>query len=237
MELKAETLLVVVLHQKKIMKTILFLLTAFVITQVWSQQVTLTQENQTFTVGNKNAYVLSIPYASKVQIEDGLKSYLKDFGKVKSSKGENVVLLGKDKGISDKEFDVYARVMTAKDGSSIAVFAIDLGGAFMSSREHPNQSQGFEKSLLEFGKLAANTAIDEEIKIEQKVLKSLENDQKSLEEKLSEYEKDIINYNNQIKETEKKIGDVKSNQEKKKNDFKAQESKIELVEKKRKTLN
>jgi chromosome segregation ATPase len=127
--------------------------------------------------------------------------------------------------------------MTAKDGSPIAVFAIDLGGAFMNSREHPNQSQGFEKSLLKFGKLCVNTAIDEEIKAEQKILKSLENDQKSLEEKLSDYEKDIINYTNQIKETEKKISDVKSNQEKKKDDLKTQKSKIESIEKKRKTLD
>jgi hypothetical protein len=219
------------------MKSILIFFSVVLVAQVWSQQVSLTQENQTFTIGNKNAYVLSIPYASKIQIEEEVKSYLKEFGKVKSSKGENVVLLGKNESISDKPIDIYARVMTAKDGSPIAVFAIDLGGAFMNSREHPNQSQGFEKSLLKFGKLCVNTAIDEEIKAEQKILKSLENDQKSLEEKLSDYEKDIINYTNQIKETEKKISDVKSNQEKKKDDLKTQKSKIESIEKKRKTLD
>ena len=219
------------------MKSILIFFSVVLVAQVWSQQVSLTQENQTFTIGNKNAYVLSIPYASKIQIEEEVKSYLKEFGKVKSSKGENVVLLGKNESISDKPIDIYARVMTAKDGSPIAVFAIDLGGAFMNSREHPNQSQGFEKSLLKFGNLCVNTAIDEEIKAEQKILKSLENDQKSLEEKLSDYEKDIINYTNQIKETEKKISDVKSNQEKKKDDLKTQKSKIESIEKKRKTLD
>jgi hypothetical protein len=219
------------------MKSILIFFSVVLVAQVWSQQVSLTQENQTFTIGNKNAYVLSIPYASKIQIEEEVKSYLKEFGKVKSSKGENVVLLGKNESISDKPIDIYARVMTAKDGSPIAVFAIDLGGAFMNSREHPNQSQGFEKSLLKFGKLCVNTAIDEEIKAEQKILKSLENDQKSLEEKLSDYEKDIINYTNQIKETEKKISDVKSNQEKKKDDLKTQKSKIESIENKRKTLD
>ena len=219
------------------MKSILIFFSVVLVAQVWSQQVSLTQENQTFTIGNKNAYVLSIPYASKIQIEEEVKSYLKEFGKVKSSKGENVVLLGKNESISDKPIDIYARVMTAKDGSPIAVFAIDLGGAFMNSREHPNQSQVFEKSLLKFGNLCVNTAIDEEIKAEQKILKSLENDQKSLEEKLSDYEKDIINYTNQIKETEKKISDVKSNQEKKKDDLKTQKSKIESIEKKRKTLD
>ncbi|MBU3659797.1 MAG: hypothetical protein FGM14_08015 [Flavobacteriales bacterium] len=219
------------------MKSILFLVSVLMSMSVWSQQVSLIQENQTFTVGNKNAYVLSIPYASKIQIEEELKKYLKDFGKAKSSKGEYTVLLGKDKSISDKAFDIYARVMTAKDGSPIAVFAVDLGGAFMNSREHPNQSQGFEQSLLKFGKECASKAIDKEVETEKGALKALEKEQKSLEKELGSFEKDIENYNKRIKEAEKKISEIKAIQNKKKDAFKAQESKIESIEKKRKTLN
>ena len=219
------------------MKSILFFYSIVVVAQVWSQHVSLTQENQTFTIGNKNAYVLSIPYASKIQIEEELNSYLKEFGKAKSSKGEYSVLLGKDKRISDKAFDVYARVMTAKDGMPIAVFAVDLGGAFMNSREHPNQSQGFEESLMKFGKACGNKAIDEEIETEQKLLKALDKEQKSLEKELTNYENEIVNYNKSIKETEKKISDVKSNQNKKKEAYKSQESLIESIERKRKALN
>ena len=149
------------------------------VAQVWSQQVSLIQENQTFTIGVKNSYVLTIPYASKPLIEEELKSFLKEFGKAKDNKGEFKVLLGKNKKVSDKPFDVYARVVTGKDGLPIAVFAVDLGGAFMNSREHPNQSQGFEESLMKFGKACGNKAIDEEIETEQKVLNALEKEQKS----------------------------------------------------------
>jgi septal ring factor EnvC (AmiA/AmiB activator) len=119
----------------------------------------------------------------------------------------------------------------------IAVFAVDLGGAFMNSREHPNQSEAMERMLIKFGNDCANTGIDVEVNAEQKILQSLEKEQKSLEKGLSDYEKDIANYKEQIKETEKKISDVKSNQNKKKEAFKAQESKIEEIERKRKTLN
>jgi len=219
------------------MKSLLFFLFAFVLFGAKTQQVSLTQENQTFTIGNKNAYFLSIPYAGKAQIEEGLKSYLKEFGKVKAIKGEYKVLLGKDKNVSDKAFDIYALVITGKDGVSIAVFAIDLGGAFMTSRDHPNQSEEMEKSLKKFGTDCANNAIDGEIQAEQKILKSLEKEQKSLDKGLLSFEKDIENYKTSIKDTEKKIEAVKSNQNKKKDAVKSQESKIESIEKKRRTLN
>jgi hypothetical protein len=219
------------------MKTILFFLFAFLATQTWSQQVTLVQENQSFTIGIKNAYVLTIPYANKPLIEEELNSFLKEFGKPKDNKGEFKVLLGKDKKVSDKPFDVYARVMTGKDGLPIAVFAVDLGGAFMNSREHPIQSEAMERLLIQFGIDCANSGIDEQVNAEQKILKSLEKEQKILEKNLFGYEKDIANYKEKIKDAEKKISDVKSNQNKKKDAFKAQESKIEAIERKRKTLN
>jgi hypothetical protein len=168
-------------------------------------------------------------------IED--ESFLKEFGKPKENKGEFIVLLGKEKKVSDKPFDVYARVMTGKDGLPIAVFAVDLGGAFMNSREHPNQSEAMERLLIQFGIDCSNTGIDEEVKLEQKILKTLEKEQNNLEKGLSGYEKDIADYKEKIKETERKISDVKSNQAKKKDAFKAQESKIEAIERKRKTLN
>ena len=219
------------------MKSILFFVFAVVAAQTWSQKVSLIQENQSFTIGVKNSYVLTIPYASKPLIEEELKSFLKEFGKAKDNKGEIKVLLGKNKKVSDKPFDVYARVVTGKDGLPIAVFAVDLGGAFMNSREHPNQSEAMERLLIQFGNDCANTGINEEVKAEQKILQSLEKEQKDLEKGLSDYEKDIANYKEQIKETEKKISEVKSNQAKKKEAFKAQESKIELIERKRNTLN
>ena len=150
------------------MKSILFFCSIVVVAQVWSQQVSLIQENQSFTIGIKNAYVLTIPYASKPLIEEELKSFLKEFGKAKDNKGEIKVLLGKNKKVSDKPFDVYARVMTGKDGLPIAVFAVDLGGAFMNSREHPNQSEAMERLLIQFGNDCANTGINEEVKAEQK---------------------------------------------------------------------
>lgn len=219
------------------MKSILLFFSVTLITQVWSQQVKLSQQNQTFSVGSKNAYAISIPYATKTQVEDKLKDFLRDFGKSKSSKGEYVVLLGDNKSMGDKPFDVYAMVLTEKDGSQLAVFAVDLGGAFMNSKEHSNQSQAFEQLLVKFGKECANKAIDEEIEIERKELRSIEKDQQSLEKDLNNYEKDIENYKKLINETENKISDVKSNQVKKKDAFKTQEEKIESIEKKRKTLN
>ena len=219
------------------MKSILFFCSIVVVAQVWSQQVSLIQENQSFTIGIKNAYVLTIPYASKPLIEEELKSFLKEFGKAKDNKGEIKVLLGKDKKVSDKPFDVYARVMTGKDGLPIALFAVDLGGAFMNRMEHPNQSEAMERLLIQFGIDCANTGIDEEVNLEQKILKSLEKEQKNLEKGLSGYENEISDYKEKIKETEKKISDVKSNQAKKKEAFNAQVSKIEAIERKRKTLN
>ena len=49
--------------------------------------------------------MLSIPFATKEQVEDALKSLMKDWGKHKTHKEEHTVLIGSSKAVGDKTFD------------------------------------------------------------------------------------------------------------------------------------
>ena len=83
--------------------------------------------------------MLSIPFATKEQVEDALKSLMKDWGKYKTHKEEHTVLIGSSKAVGDKTFDAYA-VITEKKGEQFSIqFGIDLGGAFLNKQSWFNK--------------------------------------------------------------------------------------------------
>ena len=115
------------------MKKTLLLLFALISSVIsFSQEVVISESDYTFSLGNKSAIMVSIPFATKEQVEDALKSFMKDWGKHKSSKGEHTVIQGSSKAMGDKLFDAYA-VITESKGEQFSIqFGIDLGGAFLN---------------------------------------------------------------------------------------------------------
>jgi molecular chaperone DnaK (HSP70) len=192
--------------------------TLMTIQGVWAQtEISLREETQAFSLGSKNALVVTIPYANKDILEKELKSELKDWGgKYNSSKDEFSMMQGAPKFMESKAFDAYARILPGQDGALKVAFGIDLGGAFLSSREHSQQFTAMSNKIKEFAKRVSKASLDEVLKADQKNLESMEKAQKDLEKEKSSLEKDIEDYKKKIAEAEDKIKKNAENQGKQK---------------------
>ena len=202
-----------------------------------AQSISTSEKTESFSVGSKNAIVVNIPYGNADIVEKELKSELKDWGgKYNSSKGEQSTSQSSSKDMGDKNYDVYAKVISEKDGTVMVAFAVDLGGAYLSSREHSAQFNAMNAKIKKFAKRTAEKCIETEIDLENKVLKDLEKEQKNLVNDQESYEKSIEDYKKKISEAENKIQENKKLQETKNSEISIQSSKIGEVEKKKKNL-
>lgn len=218
------------------MKRSILLFSVFISGIVFCQSMRVKEGSMSTSKGSQSSFSIEIPFVDESFFQDELKSYMKDWGKCKENKGEYCVLLGEWKEYGKKTFDVYARYEKKNDNPVSVSFAIDLGGAFLNSRDHSAQYELFKKSIESFGRSCVSNYINSLLEKETKILKGLEKDQKELEEDKSDLEKEIEDYRKRIDDNLKKIDDNKANQEKKKDEIKNQSNKIQEIEKKKKDI-
>ena len=209
----------------------ILLITAISFGSFAQNDVKITEEMISYSVGSKNSIVVTIPYGKIDIVEKELKSEMKDWGgKYSSSKTEATTLQSSVKKMFDrKTFDSYAVVFTSGEDVKVAV-AIDLGGAFMTSKEHASQFSEMKDRLHKVAVTAAKASIKEEVKAEEKILSTFEKDQKSLEKDKESHLKDIEGYKKKIAESQAKIEENVILQTKKKEELKAQSEKIKALE-------
>lgn len=197
----------------------------------------VTVEEKTVNIdGSKEGFYVSIPYGNKKQIEQELKNELKDWGG-KYKDGDFVFVDDcKLKDMGKNTFDVYASVSDNPAGGAFVSIAIDLGGAFLNSKEHAEQAKIINARLQKFGITAAKNVVDEEIKAEEKVLEEREKELSDLEKEQEKLEKEIEDYNKKIADNEKAIEEAKKNQEAKKSEIKAQQDKVKAVQDKKEAV-
>lgn len=195
-------------------------------------QVTL--EEKTVNIdGSKEGFYLSIPYGDKKQIEKELKEELKDWGG-KYKDGDFIFVDDcRLKEMGKNTFDVYAQVTENPNGGAFVLLAVDLGGAYLNSKEHADQAKIINARLRKFGVNAAKNVVDEEIKAEEKILEEREKELGDLEKEQEKLEKEIEDYNKKIADNEKAIEEAKKNQEAKKSEIKDQQAKIKSVQQKK----
>jgi hypothetical protein len=203
----------------------------------FSQEVIISESNYTFSVGNKPAIMVDIPFATKEQVEDALKSFMKDWGKYKSHKDEHTVLIGSSKAVGDKTFDAYA-VITEKKGEQFSIqFGIDLGGAFLNKKDHPEQYVVWSKLIKDFGVKTVTSLINKELDAANEVQNKFMSEQKQLENDIKDYQNEIEKMKKEIADNEKRIEETKSKQTAKQADIKKQEEVLEDLRKKMKAIH
>ena len=203
----------------------------------FTQEIVLSESDYTFSVGNKPAIMVSIPFANKEQVEDALKSFMKDWGKHKIHKDEHTVLIGSSKEVGDKNFDAYA-VITEKKGEQFSIqFGIDLGGAFLNKKDHPEQFAVWSKLLKDFGLKTVTSIINNELDAANQVQNKFISEQKQLENDIKDYQNDIEKMKKEIVDNEKRIEETKSKQTSKQADIKKQEEVLESLRKKMKSIH
>ncbi len=214
------------------MKTILFLAIT-VCTFASFGQIKTTEEAISFSNGTHNAIVVTVPNGTSEGVNDQLKNEIKNWGgKFSENKGEFSAIGLSMKKMGEKSFDGYAKVI--ENGSVIKVaFTIDLGGAYMTSSDHSQQYKVILEKAKEFAAKAGAAAIDAELKVEEKLLKTMVKEQSDIEKEISKSESSIEKAKQTIAEEEKKIADAKNALDKKMGEVKAQGEKISIIEKKK----
>jgi peptidoglycan hydrolase CwlO-like protein len=218
------------------MKNLLAVAFTLILAITFGQDIKVSEETQTYSIGSKNALVVNIPFGEKDIVESQLRKELKDWnGKYDSGKGEFTSSQAQSKFMGDKPFDAYAKIIEDK-GSFRVSFAIDLGGAFLNSKEHSMQFSAMSKKIEAFGRSTSLKCIEENIDKENKVLSSHEKDLRSLEKDKEDYIKDIENYKKKISDLENKINDNDKDRDKKNQEIKMQKVKVSEIEKRKQTI-
>lgn len=202
----------------------------------YAQEVKIDEKSVSFNNGSHNAIVVTIPYASKDVVEKELKSEMKDWGgKFESTKGEYIAMQTTMKAMGDKHFDGYAKIIESGDVIQVA-FAVDLGGAYLSSSDHGAQYKVIKEKAQKFGIKTANEGVAVELAAEAKILKDMEKEKSDLEKSIENSKQDIEEYKKKIAEAEQKIKDNESALGNKTSDISKQTTKVAEVEKKKKAI-
>jgi len=220
------------------MKLLILISLVFISFSSFSQNTRVQEENFSFLVSsNANSLSVEIPYAQNGFVESRLKKLLKGWGKHKESKGEHSALMVEMKDMGNMPFNVYARLTEGNNEIIIIHFGFDLGGAFLSKREHPEKYKIMESKIMNFASDLVKDWISSELKNEEKILNQLEKDQKDLEKRKEHLEKEIADFQKKITQNEKEIKENIDLQSKKKEAIQVQDKKVKKVDQKLKELN
>lgn len=218
------------------MKQIVLAATFFTAIFSFAQDIKVSEESVSFNNGSHNAVVVTVPYANRDVVEKELKSEMKDWGgKYSSTKGEHQAIQTTMKAMGDKHFDGYAKVIESGDQIKVA-FAVDLGGAYLDSRQHSAQYKVIQEKAKKFAARAAEAGVENELAAEAKILKEMEKEKSDLEKSIEKSKSDIEDYKKRIAEEEQRIKDNEAALGKKGEEITTQTSKIADVEKKKKNI-
>jgi len=201
------------------------------------KKIEVKESNENIGSGNHNALVITIYEAKINDIEKAWKKLMKDYdAKVDMGKeifADNALV----KSASTNTMDIYAKVESKKDGESVLIVAVDLGGAYMSSSAHSDQFKEIKKIVYDFAVNITKETIAEQIKNETKTLEKLQKVQEGLVKDNTDLHKDIENYKEKIAKAEKDIEKNLADQEVKKKEIETQQKVVELVTEKEKAVN
>lgn len=171
----------------------LFVLAPFTV----SAQVIVQEGIKQMSKGDQNCFYIDLPSDNTKLAMDVWKDFMKDYksGKTKTDRKTKEIFTDNAvvKEMSDNTVDVYARI----DGSTLTAW-FDLGGAYLSSAQHPKRYPTVEKMLnsyyFKFSKEIAKADLERresELKSLEKELKKLEDQQKDLHETIEKAKETI----------------------------------------------
>jgi len=191
-----------------------------------------------FSTGNQHALYVTVFESSSKDVSKAWQKKLKDFkGKINEKKGEISSDNALIKDFKDNNaVDIYTRFEDTKDGNTKMYVAINMGGAYLSSSDHPDKFKVMKKILYEFAKKMSEEVVNKQIKNASKILAGFESEQKNLEKENERLHKDIENYKEKIKKAEDDIKKNLADQEAKKKELEVQQKAVDALQEKLKGI-
>ena len=218
---------------------ILFILFSFTFcfSTTFSQyKIGVSEKSVGFESGNHNAFTVIVYECSSKDVEKHWKKEMKDMkANVSSKKNEMKGDDAKIKDMGENTFDIYAITNETDNGIELSV-AYDLGGAFLSSGQHAEQSKIIKDLMYDFAVKSTKEGIRGILKKEEGVQHHLEKEHESLVKNKEKLEKDIENWEKSIEKAKKDIEQNKKDQDDKKKEIEAQSKVVEEVKAKEKAV-
>ncbi len=199
----------------------LFCAALFISAQVQNQSMVMSK-------GNNPSVKILLENTDTKTVEDAWSKYIKKYkGKTKEMKKTKEFFTddAEIKDMSSNTVDVYAKVMKKENDSELVVW-FDLGGAFLSSQNHPDRYPVAVGMLEKFQLSVSRTAMEDAIKVQEGLLKKMNNDLDGLKKEESNQESDIAKYEKKIEEAKQKIVEAQAAQKTKSSEIEDQQRMI-----------
>ena len=188
------------------------------------------EANRSFSQGTQNSLSMDLRKTDTKSVEKEFAKFIGQYkGKTKADKktgeifSDNAII----KEMGNNDMDIYAKVTQSGEDNNLTVW-FDLGGAYLSSEDHPKEYAIAEKMIMEFAISVSKGMLEDQLKEEEKTMKKLEGDLKKLKKDKEGYEKDIEKAKQLIVQRE---NDIKTNIEDQKNKVTEIEGQSGVVEK------
>jgi len=222
---------------KQIIFTGLFI-TIFFSAGIGQHKIEVKETSYGFSTGKQYALYVTVFEAKPKDVAKAWQKRLRDFkGKNSEKKGEifsdNAII----RDFNDNNaVDIYSNFKETKDGNTDMYVAVNLGGAYLSSSEHPEKYKVMKKILYDFAKKMSQDIVHQQIKDAEKLLAGLKSEQKKLIGKNENLRKNIADYKEKIKKCESDIKENLLNQEAKKKEIEAQHKIVDALNQKLKAI-
>lgn len=186
------------------MTKILIVALSFISFSAFSQ---VREEARLLNGEEKNAFSIVLPKTEKKEVEKAWAKFIKEYkGKTKLNKKTGVTFSddASIEGMSNNTVDVSAQVMENGESTELVVW-YNLGGAYLNSEMHAEQTMVGKNLLTDFTLTVSKTAIEELLAAEEASLKELTKEQEKLEKEKKDYEAEIKKYEEKIKEARNNI--------------------------------
>jgi hypothetical protein len=185
---------------------------------------------------SRNSLTVFVKEANTEDIKKAWKKQLKD---LKGKVNDKTFIFADDckvKEMGDNTFDVYSVVEEATAEGVKLVVAFDLGGAYLSTANHPEKYPVGEKILRDFAVEQTKEVVRVRIAAKQAELGGFEKELAGLVSEKAALEKDIVDCQKKIEEANTNIGKNVGNQANKQKEINSMKTLLTELEVKLKAI-
>lgn len=213
-------------------KTILALALIFPIGIMAQKKIEVNETSENLGGGNHPALSVMAYVKDGDKLLKAFKDKMRDFDAKVSTKKELFADNASWKAFGPNTFDAYAKVEEVKGEGFKLFVAVDMGGAWMSASSHGEQTRLFKTMLKEIAVKVSKEEVEDEVRLQEKAMEKLLDQQKDLEGKNKDLHEDIEDYKKKISEAENDIKTNEDNQKKKKEEIEKQKEAVKIVKEK-----
>jgi hypothetical protein len=197
----------------------------------FSQEHKVLDKSENYPIaGTQDGFYVVVHHVTLDNIEKAIKNQLKKWKGKYSDRDGIFIDDAKLKSIGENTFDVYGKIIEEAGEVVSLAFAIDLGGAYVNKEAHPAEYREFKKLIHEIAVACSKEAVEEEIEVQEDVLKDKNKDQEKLESEKEKLEKSIKDFEQKIVEAKAEIVTNEDNQAKKKIEITDEETKLKEIQ-------